>query len=160
MQGVASLPYDLEENTEIDLPNGGIMGSNRKTAKFMLDQMGKEYGRGGDTVLGHLTEGETVIPVKLLEENPAMTTIIRKTFADNGLDMNRYIVGDELNVHNPVTGQPEFFIKKVFKKIRKAVKKVFKKLKKVVKKLAPIVLPIIAPMALPLWRIVRGLKTH
>ena len=150
MQGVASLPYDLEENTEIDLPNGGIMGSNRKTAKFMLDQMGKEYGRGGDTVLGHLTEGETVIPVKLLEENPAMTTIIRKTFADNGLDMNRYIVGDELNVHNPVTGQPEFFIKKVFKKIRKAVKKVFKKLKKVVKKLAPIVLPIIAPMALPL----------
>ena len=55
MQGVASLPYDLEEKTEIDLPNGGIMDSSRKTAKFMLDQVGKEYGRGGDTILGHLT---------------------------------------------------------------------------------------------------------
>ena len=152
MQGVASLPYDLEENTEIDLPNGGIMGSSRKTAKFMLDQVGKEYGRGGDTILGHLTEGETVIPVQLLEENPAIATMIRKAFDEQGESMDRYIVGNEFNMRNPVTGQPEFFgfIKKAFKKIKKAVKKVFKRIKKVVKKLAPIVLPILAPIALPL----------
>ena len=152
MQGVASLPYDLEEKTEIDLPNGGIMDSSRKTAKFMLDQVGKEYGRGGDTILGHLTEGETVIPVQLLEENPAIATMIRKAFDEQGESMDRYIVGNEFNMRNPVTGQPEFFgfIKKAFKKLKKAVKKVFREVKRVVKQLAPIVLPIIAPMALPL----------
>ena len=151
MQGLASLPYSVEENTDLDVPTIGIFNNGRGRVKTMMDQMAEEYGRNGDTILGHLTEGEMVVPVKLLEENPAITTMLSKTFADYGEDMNRYIVGDELNMRNPVTGQPEFFgfIKKAFKKIGKALKKVFKRVKKFVKKIAPIILPIAAPFLLP-----------
>jgi len=156
MQGLASLPYSVEENTSLDVPTMGIFNNGRGRVKTMMDQMAEEYGRNGDTILGHLTEGEMVVPVKLLEENPAITTMLSKTFADYGVDMNRYIVGDELNMRNPTTGQPEFFLKKLgrslkkgLKKLGRSLKKVFKKVKKFVKKIAPIVLPIIAPFALP-----------
>jgi hypothetical protein len=37
------------------------------------------------------------------------------------LNPARYIVGNELNSKNPVTGQPEFFLKKIVKQIRKAL---------------------------------------
>jgi hypothetical protein len=37
-----------------------------------------------------------------------------------GIDPGRYIVGNDLNSLNPVTGQPEFFLKKIFKRIKKA----------------------------------------
>ena len=56
---------------------------------------------------------------------------------DMGLEPERYIVGNELNSINPITGQPEFFFKKLFKKI-----------KNVVKKVAPVVLPIALSFAL------------
>ena len=48
------------------------------------------------------------------------------------------MVGNELNSINPVTGQPEFFLKKIGKAIKKAVKGVVK----VFKKIAPLVLSI------------------
>jgi len=41
-----------------------------------------------------------------------------------GIDPQQYIVGNELNSINPVTGQPEFFLKKIFKEAKKAVKKI------------------------------------
>ena len=37
-----------------------------------------------------------------------------------GIEPGRYIVGNELNSRNPVTGQPEFFLKKVFDRVKKA----------------------------------------
>ena len=60
--------------------------------------------------------------------------------AEMGLDPQRYVVGDQLNSLNPVTGMPEFFFSSIFKGIKKAVKSVVK----VVKKIAPVVLPIAA----------------
>tara|TARA_R100001163_G_scaffold15274_1_gene13866 strand:- start:341 stop:1882 length:1542 start_codon:yes stop_codon:yes gene_type:complete len=41
-----------------------------------------------------------------------------------GIDPERYVVGNELNSINPVTGQPEFFLKKMFRGIKKVFKKV------------------------------------
>ena len=38
-----------------------------------------------------------------------------------GIEPGRYIVGNELNSINPVTGQPEFFLKKIVSQIRKAL---------------------------------------
>ena len=38
-----------------------------------------------------------------------------------GIEPGRYIVGNELNSKNPVTGQPEFFLKKIIGQIRKAI---------------------------------------
>jgi hypothetical protein len=40
---------------------------------------------------------------------------------DMGIEPGRYIVGNELNSRNPVTGQPEFFLKKIVSQIRKAL---------------------------------------
>ena len=40
---------------------------------------------------------------------------------DMGIEPGRYIVGNELNSKNPVTGQPEFFLKKIVSQIRKAL---------------------------------------
>ena len=37
-----------------------------------------------------------------------------KQIEEMGLDPERYIVGNELNSINPVTGQPEFFLKRIF----------------------------------------------
>ena len=39
---------------------------------------------------------------------------------DMGIEPGRYIVGNELNSKNPVTGQPEFFLKQVGRRLRKA----------------------------------------
>jgi len=37
-----------------------------------------------------------------------------------GIEPGRYIVGNELNSKNPVTGQPEFFLKKIINRVKKA----------------------------------------
>ena len=39
---------------------------------------------------------------------------------DMGIEPGRYIVGNELNSKNPVTGQPEFFLKKIIDRVKKA----------------------------------------
>ncbi len=85
----------------------------------------------------HAAEGETVIPAQVLDLNPRLKAKLFKEMRDMGLEPERYVVGNELNSINPVTGQPEFFIKKLFKSVKKAVKKVVK----VFKRIAPVVLP-------------------
>jgi|TARA_R110002110_G_scaffold203618_1_gene414762 hypothetical protein len=101
-----------------------------------------EFGRNGDIYVVHAAEGETVIPMEVLDANPHIKSLLFNQMEEMGLDPNRYIVGNEFNSRNPVTGMPEFFgfIKKIFKKIKKAVKKVFK----VVKKIAPVAIPLAA----------------
>jgi len=96
------------------------------------------FGREGDTYIVHAEEGETVVPLKVLEANPKMKKMLFSQMEEMGLDPEQYVVGNELNSINPVTGQPEFFFKKLFKK-----------LKGVVKKIAPVVLPMVAPMLFP-----------
>ena len=96
------------------------------------------FGREGDSYIVHAAEGETMIPMQVLDANPKMKKMLFNQMEEMGLDPKQYIVGSELNSINPVTGQPEFFFKKLFKK-----------LKGVVKKVAPIVLPMVAPMLFP-----------
>ena len=89
-------------------------------------------GRYGDNYMVHAAEGETFVPKEILDANPALKTQLFNQMKAMGIEEpNRYVVGDALNSINPVTGQPEFFFKKIFK----AVKNVFKK-----------VLPIAAPI--------------
>ena len=96
------------------------------------------FGREGDTYIVHAEQGETVVPLQVLDANPKMKKMLFKQMEEMGLDPQQYIVGNELNSINPVTGQPEFFLKKLFGK-----------LKDVAKKIAPIVLPIAMPYLLP-----------
>lgn len=96
------------------------------------------FGREEDDRIAHVATGETVIPMAVFEEDPALKEALFARMREMGIDPERYVVGNELNSINPVTGQPEFFLKKIFKGIKKAVKGVVK----VFKKIAPIVLSI------------------
>ena len=96
------------------------------------------YGREGDTYIVHAAEGETVVPMEVLDANPRMKQMLFKQMREMGLEPERYIVDNELNSINPETGQPEFFLGKIFDG-----------LKDVVKKVAPIALAIAAPYLLP-----------
>ena len=78
-------------------------------------------GRFEDTYIVHAAEGETVVPMEVLDRNPALKKRLFKTMVDMGIEPGRYIVGNELNSRNPVTGQPEFFFKKIVSQIRKAL---------------------------------------
>jgi len=100
-----------------------------------------EFGRVGDDGrkddrIAHVATGETVIPLAVFEENPGLKESLFRRMREMGLEPEQYVVGNELNSINPVTGQPEFIFKSIFKGIKKAVKGVVK----VFKKIAPIVL--------------------
>ena len=96
-------------------------------------------GRYGDNYMVHAAEGETMIPKEVFDENPGLKQDLFRQMTMMGIeDPNRYVVGNALNSINPITGQPEFFFKKIFR----AVKKVFKKIVPIA---APIIGNIIAP---------------
>jgi hypothetical protein len=78
-------------------------------------------GRYEDTYIVHAAEGETVVPMEVLDKNPVLKKRLFKTMMDMGIEPGRYIVGNELNSKNPITGQPEFFLKKIVSQIRKAI---------------------------------------
>ena len=96
-------------------------------------------GRYGDNYMVHAAEGETIIPKEILEANPGLKDDLFRQMTMMGIrNPNRYVVGSDLNSINPITGQPEFF----FKKLWKATKKIGKKILPV---LAPIIGNMIAP---------------
>jgi hypothetical protein len=64
---------------------------------------------------------------------------------DMGIEPERYVVGNELNSLNPVTGQPEFFLKKLFKGVKKFLKKAVKVVLPVVTTI--VLTPIVGPVA-------------
>jgi hypothetical protein len=128
--GIASF---VHASADYDLAPIGI-GSMRE----QVDRLA-EFGRNGDIYVVHAAEGETVIPMEVLDANPQVKEMLFSQMRDMGLDPERYVVGNELNSINPDTGMPEFFS---FKKAWKSVKKVFKAV-------APILVPIIGNAILP-----------
>lgn len=68
------------------------------------------YGRNGDTTMGHLTPGETIVPQAVLQSNPQVARGLGRAFKDVGADPRRYVVGSGQNSINPVTGKSEFFL--------------------------------------------------
>ena len=137
MQGIQSLGYEVQELPMV--PQGGIQGYEQ-AADILA-----EFGRNGDTYIVHAAEGETMVPMEVLDNNPRLKKMLFAQMQEMGIEPERYIVGNELNSINPVTGQPEFFLKKLFKGVKKGLKKVAK----VARKVAPIVLPLAAPFLLP-----------
>ena len=96
-------------------------------------------GRYGDNYMVHAAEGETVIPKEILEANPGLKNDLFRQMTMMGIkDPNRYVVGSNLNSINPITGQPEFFFKKIFKAI-----------KSIAKKILPIAAPILGNLIAP-----------
>ena len=96
-------------------------------------------GRYGDNYMVHAAEGETIIPKEILDANPGLKDDLFRQMTMMGVeDPNRYVVGSDLNSINPITGQPEFFFKKIFGVI-----------KKVAAKILPIAAPIIGNLIAP-----------
>jgi hypothetical protein len=127
--GIASF---VHASADYDLAPIGI-GSMKEQADRLA-----EFGRNGDIYVVHAAEGETVIPMEVLDSIPQVKEMLFAQMRDMGMDPERYVVGNELNSINPDTGMPEFFISKVWK----SVKNVFKKV-------APIIVPIIGNAILP-----------
>ena len=121
-----------------ELPAGGIA-----SVKQVADKLA-EYGRHEDEYMVHAAEGETVIPMEVFRKNPILKENIYRQMRDMGLEPERYVVGNELNSINPVTGQPEFFIKKLFKKLGKFLKKAIKVILPIALNFIPGVGPILA----------------
>lgn len=103
-----------------------------------------EFGRYEDTYMVHAAEGETVIPMEVFDKNPALKESLFAQMREMGIEPEEYIVGSELNSRNPVTGQPEFFLKKLFRGLKKAVKKAFKVVAPIV--VQAVLTPILGPI--------------
>lgn len=87
----------------------------------MTDQLAA-MGREGDIYVVHASEGDTVIPMDVLNANPQLKDMLFAQISDMGYEPERYIVGNELNSINPETGLPEFFFKKLFKGLKTIAK--------------------------------------
>ena len=157
---------------ELEIPEGGIGGfamadedfevleAEEAKKEFGEDGLGQfteqakkmaGYGRFGDDSVAHIQTGEIVVPLALIENNPALKEQIFESLRENGIeDPEQYVVGSTANSINPETGLMEFGF---FKKLFKGIKKFFKSVVKVVKKIAPIVLPIALSMFGPLGAI-------
>ena len=107
----------IEASPEEELSPLGI-ASIQGQMKKMAD-----FGRNGDIYVVHAAEGETVIPLEVLNANPKVRDLLFTQMTEMGLDPERYVVGNELYSLNPVTGAPEFFFSRIFKSVKKRVKK-------------------------------------
>jgi hypothetical protein len=98
------------------VPEGGIASMTEMTDKLAA------MGREGDIYVVHASEGDTVIPMDVLNANPQLKDMLFAQIGEMGYEPERYIVGNELNSINPETGLPEFFFKKLFKSLKKVAK--------------------------------------
>jgi hypothetical protein len=113
--------------------------------KGFVSQLGG-LGRYEDTYMVHAAEGETVIPMEVLDTNPVLKERLFETMRDMGIQPERYIVGNEFNSINPLTGQPEFFLKKIFRRLRKAKQDIGRRLRKGAADISGYAAPILGAM--------------
>jgi hypothetical protein len=141
----------MTQQTSAIFPNTGLASYGEASPEYELAPIGiasmpeqvkrlAEFGRNGDIYVIHAAQGETVIPMEVLDANPQIKALLFNQMQEMGIDPERYIVGNELNSINPVTGMPEFFLSSIFKSVKKVVKKVVK----IAKQYAPVILPIAA----------------
>ena len=64
MQGIESLDYTIQ--SKIPIPEGGLQ--TIKNAANML----ADFGREGDIYIVHAAEGETVVPMEVLNSSPRL----------------------------------------------------------------------------------------
>jgi len=155
----------VDTTVELEIPEGGIGGFAMSEEDFEIleaEEAKKEFGefglaqftsvakkmaghgRYGDDSVAHIQTGEMVVPLTLLEKNPALKAQIFEQLRESGIeDPEQYVVGSKANNINPETGLMEFGF---FSNLWSEVKKTFKKVVNVIKKVAPIVLPIVLAM--------------
>ena len=124
--GIGSfLTSNMDEIDDNILMFGNAGGIN--SMKEVADRMAK-MGREGDTFVVHASEKEVMVPREVAENNPQLVAEIKDAIAAEGADPEAYVVGSDRNSINPMTGQREFFLKKLVG----GIKKVFKKAAKII----------------------------
>jgi len=113
---------EIDDNVLMFGNAGGI-----NSMKEVADRMAK-MGREGDTFVVHASEKEVMVPREVAENNPELVGQIKDAIAAEGADPEAYVVGSASNSINPMTGQREFFLKKLVG----GIKKVFKKAAKII----------------------------
>ena len=125
---VSFLSSNLDEIDDSRLLFGSQNGIN--SMRDMAEKMAR-MGRNGDTQMVHARQNEIMVSPEILEENPRLALEMARAFDNSNVELNRYIVGNEANSINPMTGQREFFLKRFIGGI-----------KKVLKAVAPIIVPL------------------
>ncbi len=75
-------------------------------------------GRGEDTRLAHLMQGEVVVPPHILARNKSLKKALERHLAKTGTNLSDITVGS--GSINPNTGLEEFgFLSKLWKKVKK-----------------------------------------
>jgi hypothetical protein len=113
----------------------------------------KGLGRFEDDHIAHVATGETVVPKGILDANPELRKMLYDQFKELQVNPEEFVVGSPAMKINPVTGQPEFFLKSITRGLEKIAEKTG--LKKLGKKLAP--LAPIAAMFIPGGAAISGL---
>jgi hypothetical protein len=103
-------------------------------------------GRYEDTYMIHAAEGETVVPMEVFDRNPVLKERLFESMRDMGIEPERYIVGNELNSINPVTGQPEFFLKKIFRRVKKGIRDIGSRARKAAADVSGYAAPIVGAL--------------
>jgi hypothetical protein len=79
-------------------------------------------GRGEDTRLAHLMEGEVVLPPHFLNNNKTLKNNLERNLAKTGTQLSDITVGSNTSSINPYTGLEEFgFLSKLWKKVKKVI---------------------------------------
>jgi hypothetical protein len=150
VQVIMDMPMDSPESKAAQRRIIQGMGTGMDIDNFLME-IQKAKGRSTDTTMGHLSEGEVVVPPEVFEANPAIADALDETMMQMGVDPRTRIVdttgelGGIASI-NPDTGLQEFFIKKALSKLNRARKKVTKKLAPVVATVAPFI-PGVGPLA-------------
>ena len=63
-------------------------------------------GRGGDSMMAHMTPGEIAVPPQV--QTPEVLSALNKAFASTGANPTSYQAGNPDQKVNPATGMPEF----------------------------------------------------
>jgi hypothetical protein len=103
-------------------------------------------GRYEDTYIVHAAEGETVVPMEVFNRNPVLKERLFESMRDMGIEPERYIVGNQLNSINPVTGQPEFFLKKIFRRVKKGIRDIGSRARKAAADVSGYAAPIVGAL--------------
>tara|TARA_R100000808_G_scaffold4154_2_gene13828 strand:+ start:390 stop:1550 length:1161 start_codon:yes stop_codon:yes gene_type:complete len=106
---------EIEDNVLLFGPNKGLnsLQEGQIFARKLADQ-----GRNGDNVIIHAQTNEVVVPREVAQKNPEIMAMVGDAIEREGADPTAYVIGSETNSINPMTGQREFFLKKLTKSLK------------------------------------------
>jgi len=133
-QETAEDPFEAAKAQQ--MMEAAAVGSEAPMGDMALEL--SQAGRGGDTMLAHLTPGEMILPIGIMDD-PAVEKAVLNRFDQMDLNPEEYVAGLGIASLNPITGLEEFGLGKFIKKVAKGVKKVVKKVVRPIAKVAQFV---------------------